>query len=75
MRHHCLGGHASACSHLQGCLQGPEALAGPGSVLGTWPVLMERDTPFQLQALSVVLAYGIPRSVIQVCAVDTPKFG
>ena len=51
---------------MQGSSQGPEALAGPGSVLGTWPVLLERDTPFQLRALSVVLAYSIPRAAIEV---------
>ena len=51
---------------MQGSSQGPGALAGPGSVLGTWPVLLERETPFHLRALSVVLAYSIPRAAIEV---------
>ena len=45
---------------------GAEAMAGAGAVLGTWPVLLDKQTPFRLEAVSVVLAYGLPRRTIEV---------
>ena len=56
---------------LRGCVslstqEGEKATAGHGAVLGTWPVLLEQKTPFTLRAVSVVLAYGLPRQHIEV---------